>query len=129
WDKVLLVLDLEENRQGKSMSAAEAEAFVQRVVSRARRYPVLYGGPYYLQGMTMGPGLRSCRLWVSHYTSASRPMIPRPWKFWALWQYTDGKLGGNPKSVSGVGNCDINRFNGTESQLRKRWPDLNSEDL
>jgi len=38
-----------------------------------------------------------------------------------MWQYTDGAVGGDPKSVKGIGHCDRDRFNGSEAGLRKLW--------
>ena len=31
------------------------------------------------------------------------------------------QVGGDPKSVKGIGHCDRDRFNGSEANLRKLW--------
>jgi len=43
-------------------------------------------------------------LWVAHWTEAAKPILPRGWTEYALWQYTsDG-------AISGVeGRCDVSR--------------------
>ena len=52
-------------------------------------------------------------LWVSGYVPSSPPM-PKGWKHWTLWQYTD-KL-----KLQGVsGGVDASRFSGTQSQLEQ----------
>jgi lysozyme len=38
-----------------------------------------------------------------------------------MWQYTDGNFGPQPHAVNGIGNCDRDKFNGTEDQLRTLW--------
>lgn len=37
------------------------------------------------------------------------------------WQYTDGTSGPQPHTVAGIGNCDPDKFNGAEDQLRALW--------
>jgi len=43
------------------------------------------------------------------------------WADWTMWQYTDGALGQPPYEVPGIGRCDRDMFNGTESELRVLW--------
>lgn len=51
-------------------------------------------------------------LWVAHY-GVSRPMLPKPWKSWAFWQYK-----GDEGRATGVdGPCDLNVFSGDEKAL------------
>ena len=52
-----------------------------------------------------------CPLWVARYSNPMwAPMVPKPWKAWSIWQYTNGVFG-SPNTVPGVGHCDINTFN------------------
>lgn len=52
-----------------------------------------------------------CPLWVARYSDAMfAPSVPKPWKAWSIWQYTNGQFG-HPNSVAGIGHCDINTFN------------------
>ena len=60
-------------------------------------------------------------LWIAHYTTASAPQIPEPWKSsnvpWSFWQHSatgDGlKFGAESKGI------DLNWFNGTQEELDK----------
>nr|BBE08147.1 B-type lysozyme [Plautia stali] len=119
---VLLMLDVEENK-GKEMSPSEAEEFVKRIKEKTGRYPIIYGNRYFLRPYHL-ENLNECPLWISHYTSASQPTLPSQRSSWTLWQYTDGKLGGSPKTVNGIGPCDRDRYNGSIQQLKNRWPNL-----
>lgn len=45
-------------------------------------------------------------LWVARYNNDNaRPVVPQPFKTWAMWQFTDGKYG-VPSAVPGVGRVD-----------------------
>jgi lysozyme len=94
---------------------------VERVHGLTGRYPGLYSGHYLgeLLGDAADPLLRQCWLWTARY--GSRPVVPRNWPTWTLWQYTDGAAGPEPHSVKGIGQCDRNTFNGGEAQLRRLW--------
>jgi len=120
----LICLDYEPSSSGSNMSYDQMVAFVELVHSALGRYPVIYGG-HLLRGATMhvgGPSvLSNCSLWYARY--ANNPIgVPQLWPTWTLWQYTDGNLGQEPHSVPGVGHCDRDTFNGTEAELRQRWP-------
>nr|UNZ11908.1 glycosyl hydrolases 25 family protein [Coridius chinensis] len=119
---VLLMLDLEE-RKGTEMTPDQAELFVKRIKEKTSHYPMLYGNRYYLRPFNK-ENLNKCSLWIAHYTSRSEPSIPEHRNSWTLWQYTDGKIGGMPMTVNGIGPCDRNRYKGTSQQLTNKWPNL-----
>lgn len=52
-------------------------------------------------------------LWVAHYTAAAQPRVPLDWSSWRFWQFTS--KGAVPGAT---GNIDVNRFPGTEADLR-----------
>lgn len=130
-DQTLLVLDYESGPTGRIMSIAEAEKFVQYVKDVTGRYPGLYSGSdlRHQLGNRMDSILRECWLWVARY--GGKPIVPKAWKTWTMWQYTDGTVSskdaaGNwlPKTVQGMarpGGVDRNCFNGKFSQLLKIW--------
>lgn len=120
-DGVLLVLDLEPNPTGPSMSLIEAHAFVTHVQSVTGTWPGLYTGHYFkeLIGSATDPILANCWLWLAQY--GPTPVVPPTWKTWTMWQYTDGAIGPPPHEVAGIGHCDRDKFNGAEAQLRKLW--------
>jgi len=51
-------------------------------------------------------------LWLAHYTTGAPSWPAGTWPQWSLWQFTD------EGSVAGIeGNCDCNRFNGSDDAL------------
>lgn len=119
--KTLLVLDFEPNLTGPSMSLEEARAFVTSVKERTGRFPGFYSGHFIKQllGTSSDPVLAKCWFWLAQYGKTA--VVPPNWPTWTLWQYTDGVIGPEPHTVSGIGRCDRDLFNGSETQLRKLW--------
>ncbi len=117
----LLVLDFEANHQGPSMSLEEARAFVTHVREATGRWPGIYSGHYIkeLLGSQVDTVLANCWFWLAQYGPTA--VVPVGWSTWTMWQYTDGAVGPDPHDVDGVGRCDRDRFNGTESELRGFW--------
>jgi lysozyme len=114
----LLVLDLEVNPGGSSMTLEGAEEFVQYVKDVTGRYPGLYSG-YRIRemlGNRTDTPLACCWLWTARYSAA--PVIPRAWKKWTFWQYTDGKNGPGACLTGGIGLCDRDVFNGDEAEFK-----------
>jgi lysozyme len=121
FDNTLLVLDFEQNTDGASMSLADARAFVTEVNQVTGRFPGLYSGSYIKQllGNAKDPVLAQFWLWLPEYGPTA--VVPANWSTWTMWQYTDGNFGPQPHAVNGIGNCDRDKFNGTEDQLRMLW--------
>jgi lysozyme len=117
----LLILDLEANPSGPSMSLDEAKAFLSRVEGAVGRRPGLYSGHYIkeLLGNNADSFLADCWLWHSQY--GPTPHIHHTWPMWTMWQYTDGHVGPAPHAVVGIGPCDRNMFNGDAAALRRLW--------
>jgi lysozyme len=117
---VLMVLDFEPN-DPSTMTLAQAHDFVTHIHEVTGRFPGLYSG--HLIKKELGPNkdevLHNCFLWLAQF--GQKPVVPANWPTWTLWQYTDGKQGPKPHSVDGIGNCDRDRFNGSEAQLLKLW--------
>ncbi len=119
--QTLLILDLEANGQGPSMTLEQARAFVTHVNDQTGRYPGLYSGHYIkdLLGTTSDPVLANCWFWLSQYGPTA--VVPANWPTWTMWQYTDGAVGPQPHTVPGAGMCDRDKFNGDEAALRTLW--------
>jgi lysozyme len=117
----LLVLDLEANPVGPTMSLDDARAFVTRVNAATGRFPGLYSGSFIKEtlGDASDPVLSQCWFWLAQYDPT--PVVPANWPTWTMWQYTDGAYGPEPHQVPGVGRCDRDMFNGPEQQLRRLW--------
>ncbi|MGY2703351.1 glycoside hydrolase family 25 protein [Nocardioides sp. HB32] len=97
------VLDLED-RGGKDQATLTAwtVAFAAEVKRQLGVDIILY------TNFDLGPAVAKYPLWVARYNNAMEPpRIPAPWKSWSIWQFSNGQYG-NPKSVDGVGPCDIN---------------------
>ena len=121
FKNTLLVLDFEQNTGGTSMSLPGARAFVTEVNQETGRFPGFYSGSYVKQllGNAKDAVLAQCWLWLPEYGPTA--VVPANWPTWTMWQYTDGNIGPQPHSVNGIGNCDRDKFNGTEDQLRALW--------
>ena len=125
-DVSLLVLDFEPNPQGHDMSLLEAEQFVHHLFTQTGRYPDLYSGHTVKEALAAAgiadpsqTELSKCWLWFARYGAA--PLVPRIWKQWTMWQYTDGAAGDAPHDVPGIGRCDRNQFAGTAAELKAFW--------
>jgi lysozyme len=119
--EMLLVLDLETNPKGSSMSLTQARTFVTQVHQKTGRWPGLYSGDYIKAalGAAHDPVLANCWFWLAQY--GSHPTIPHIWNQWTMWQYTNGKSGSQPYEMPGIGLCDRNLFAGDEAALRAFW--------
>ena len=119
--QTLLILDLEANGQGPSMTLEEARAFVTHVNDETGSWPGLYSGHYIkdMLGTNSDPVLANCWFWLSQYGPTA--VVPPNWSDWTMWQYTDGAIGPQPHTVPGVGMCDRDKFNGDEAALRTLW--------
>jgi lysozyme len=101
------VLDFEA---GNGYLGAYVSGFVD-TVKRACGGCIIYGSPYFLQDHA-GPSFGACPLWVAHY-GVARPMIPRGWSGYAIWQHTsDGHVAGQS------GRLDLNVSAGSIDALR-----------
>lgn len=121
FDNTLLVLDFEQNPGGESMTLQQARDFVTQIDKVTGRFPGFYSGSYIKQllGSARDPVLAQCWLWLPQY--GPTPVVPANWPTWTMWQYTDGTSGPQPHTVAGIGNCDRDKFNGAEDQLRALW--------
>ncbi len=86
----------------------------------------IYTGYYYWREHTVGAGIEPASLeyfqqyplWIANYGVAS-PLVPKPWKTWVFWQYTDNGDG----TLYGVEslNIDLNYFNGDADAFYRRF--------
>ena len=117
----LLVLDFEPNLTGPSMTLEEARAFNTHIAEKTGKWPGFYSGHYIKQLLGSGKDevLARSWLWLAQYGPTA--VVPANWPTWTLWQYTDGAIGPGPHEVDGIGRCDREMFNGSETGLRKLW--------
>jgi lysozyme len=116
----LLVLDLEPNPDGASMTLGQGADFVARVQARTGVTPVLYGGSALkVPGQAPPAPLTECPLFLSQYGPV--PVLPRGWAAWALWQRSNGVVNAPPSPWPGVGPCDRDWFAGDAAALPVFW--------
>lgn len=111
------VLDIEDASLWKNVSSDAAFKMVKTwndaVQSALGVRPIIYASPSFVKDvLENNPGLAEFALWLAHYTTAQSPNVPAPWTRWTFWQHSES---GRVPGVST--NCDLNRFNGTVSEL------------
>jgi lysozyme len=114
----LLALDHEDS----NCSAAMAITFLKELEQRIGRKCPLYSGHLIKEQLQdqVDSYLRQCPLWLAQYGPTA--VLPNTWNDYFLWQFTGDGLGPGPHSVPGLGiNIDLNRYQGTEEQLRLDW--------
>lgn len=94
-----------------------ADTFIDAIVEREKRYPVIYTNLEFLWYILTKPTekMLKCPLWVACY-NALPPVRLGAWKEWVFWQYTshgDGRVYGMES-----GNIDLDWFNGSYEQLQ-----------
>ena len=114
-------------KDGKFPSNAMLSQFLEAVEAITGKKPMIYTSPgfwnSYGKNKTTGKFdafWSNYPLWIAHYTTASAPILPEPWKSankpWLFWQHSntgDGlKFGAESKSI------DLNWFNGSQADLR-----------
>lgn len=118
----LFCLDWEDNG-GDRMSAAQAQDWITKVEAQLGRpgQCVIYSGntAKELLGNTVNEFFGSRRLWLAQYSST--PTWQRSWETYWLWQFTDGQVGPEPHSISGIGPGDISSYAGSVEQLVAEW--------
>lgn len=116
----VLVLDVETNPGGSTMTMRQAEAFVNAVHAD---HPIstvaIYGGAL-LREMHVPKDsvLLSCPLWLAEYDQ--HPQAIKPWPSWMLWQFTDkqGKIAGVTDALDGY---DLTEAFDGEATLKHLW--------
>ena len=91
-------LDL-ETMEGLSLSQIRtwAKDFVAEVKKQTGVLPIVYT-PF-----DLGSAVEGCLIWRPRYNNANKEPVLR----WDIWQFSNGVYG-NPRSVPGFGNVDIN---------------------
>jgi lysozyme len=128
--ETLMALDFESaktkrNPNAKSMTSAQAVAFILRIHERTGRWPLFYSySSWAAQNLDPDdfPTIAKCRFWMAGYVSPARLKIPKPFKVIDLWQYANGAAGIQPRAVAGMpGDCDRNQFDGSFEELKAWW--------
>lgn len=102
-----VAFDIEEEatfRTGRSNVTAITTTFCNEV-KKAGFEPMVYSGAAALRNYFDYSKIKDYKIWVAHYTKASRPAIPFHYD---MWQYTSRAVlnGAN----TGMGYCDLNYY-------------------
>lgn len=118
------VMDYESNKGGLTPAGctAVAKAFLEETERLTGRRPMVYTYPSFIGRFS---GLTNYPLWIARYSNQA-PADASGWKRWEFWQYSDGTLGGElpggGRKVPGIsGPVDLNEFDGTVDELRRRY--------
>ncbi|QYK62571.1 GH25 family lysozyme [Paenibacillus sp. S25] len=110
------VMDYENNpgNLSKTLISAVALAFLLELERLTGRKPIIYTGNAFAANFNASLG--GYKLWIARYSDTRVPSDTVTWKRWDIWQYSDsGK-------VTGIkGNVDMNEYDGTADELRKRF--------
>lgn len=109
-------MDYENNPSGisKTQINAVAKAFLTELERLTGVKPIIYTGNSFAGNFDTS--LSGYDLWIARYSNTKVPDDQPAWKTWDIWQYSEaGK-------VPGInGNVDLNEFNGSLSDLKKRY--------
>lgn len=115
-----------EDYGANTMSLSNVKTWITEVERALKREGqcVLYSGNTAKEalGQETDTFLGERRLWLCQY--GSNPVWQQSWDHFWLWQYTDGIVGPQPHTISGIGPCDINSYNdgdGDADQLIAEW--------
>jgi lysozyme len=129
----LLALDLESTDATKHMSFAEARIFINRIKEKTGRYPFVYANNVVTKAISeqFGPGdvFAKTPLWYARFKAKVDDFPKGTWDSYTLWQFSS-EINCTPDNraaclytVPGTAyDIDVNVFNGTIEELRKKWP-------
>lgn len=118
----LLALDLEVSDDQSPEHILEwATTFLEYLDQSTTTRVIVYTGGFwkYQLGNPASRTIGKFPLWLAQYSNV--PVPPKPWSQWTFWQYTNGTYGPSaqlPKSIAGVGACDVSQFDGTYKDLQ-----------
>ncbi|MCP3140069.1 glycoside hydrolase family 25 protein [Pyxidicoccus xibeiensis] len=94
--------------------AGMLQRFSQGVEKELGRKPMIYTNHVTWSGSFCDhPYFEDHPLWLAAYTQQAEPKLPKGWKRWHFWQYTEsGKVAGID------GQVDQSYFNGTSDELK-----------
>jgi lysozyme len=107
-------LDLEAlGNVSPDRAISNARRWMNIVEEQLNRKPILYtGSAFFRISLANCNAFADNPLWIAHYTSRSRPLLPSAWSNWTFWQFSQNGR------VPGInGNVDLNAFNGSLPEL------------
>lgn len=123
-EDTLLVLDFEDYVRG-NMSVHNAVKFMKMVEDMCGRECAIYSGNRLKETISELSKsdfeyITSKRLWLCQY--GPKPVVPKGFKKYWLWQYTGDGIGPLPHQIDGFNpGEDLNVYDGSFEQLKKEW--------
>lgn len=129
----LIALDIDGLDTAKHMSFEEAREFITRIKEKTGRLPVVYANNEVTRAIATQYGqddlFAHTPLWYARFKRSVTDFPAGTWKTYTLWQFSC-EMNCNPAdrakclyTVPGTEyDMDVNVFNGTIEELRKRWP-------
>ena len=108
------VLDLESlGSSSPDDMIAGARRWMRIIETEFDCKPILYTGSAFWRFTLRNSAVFADHpLWIAHYTSGPKPLLPNAWPRWTFWQFSQqGKVPGID------GHVDLNAFNGTLPDL------------
>jgi GH25 family lysozyme M1 (1,4-beta-N-acetylmuramidase) len=120
----LIALDLEDVTAAEMMSAREALLFIERVRARTGRYPVLYTN--HASAALISRDFRQSAfthtpLWYARFRGSVDNFPAGVWNTYTLWQFSS-EIKRQIVIPGTQADMDVNVFNGSIDELRRRWP-------
>jgi lysozyme len=129
----LLALDLESTDATKHMSFDEARIFIKRIKEKTGRYPFIYANNVVTKAISERYGVddvfAKTPLWYARFKAKVDDFPKGTWDSYKLWQFSSeincsrDNRSACLYTVPGTAyDMDVNVFNGTIEELRKKWP-------
>jgi len=129
----LLALDLESTDATKHMSFAEARVFIKRIKEKTGRYPFVYANNLVTKAIADEYGVddvfAKTNLWYARFKKSVTDFPAGTWPTYTFWQFScEMNCPAADRSnclytVPGTEyDMDVDVFNGTVEQLKKKWP-------
>ncbi len=112
-------LDIEQGNN-PFLTATVIEKCLRHIELKFGRVPLVYSSPNVLMNILGNPAWGKYPLWLAHYTTEDKVTVPKAWKTWTLWQFSD-KITYDKKNSAGTiisrKPIDHNWFNGGEAEF------------
>jgi len=129
----LIALDLESTDFAKHMSFEEARVFINRIKEKTGRYPLVYANNLVTKAIADQVGetdvFRKTHLWYARFKRSVTDFPAGAWKTYTFWQFssemncTEVNRDACLYTVPGTAyDMDVDVYNGTIEELRKKWP-------
>jgi len=109
------VLDVENGGNPQGVGYSGVNSCLQHIERLFGRTPMIYSSPSILNGLAR-EGWERYPLWLAHYTTEDKIFIPKPWKNWTMWQFSD-RITYTPAGSTLKKPIDHNWFNGSMDEL------------